>query len=406
MPAPPTPSYAGAHSADPAAAERLARDQPPKRTAEGEVSRAPAASGATGPGAAQEQNQYSADILRFPPDVGDSPKHIHWIKFTPCIQQMSKYQISVTNELSSADVNRAGGSGAGAKSPISTGAALTSGFAGGTLSAVIEAGKTALKGGTGAGTKAIGAGLKTFGASAAAGAALTQVDMTRKTRRSSAYICLYMPDTVLNSFTNDYDAVSLTEALGKAGLNAGVASSLATGAQKAVGVTTGAGGGGAVTEYAAKALERTKMFGEGAVDVALFSGGLAQNPQVELLFKNINNREFQFDFKFVPREPGEAITILNIIKTFRFHAAPEIPTAGQGRYFIPPSEFDIEFSIGGGWNPRLPKISTCVLQGVDVNYGSAGQWTAFQDGMPVEITMILKFKEVEILHKDLIAQGY
>jgi hypothetical protein len=62
--------------------------------------------------------------------------------------------------------------------------------------------------------------------------------------------------------------------------------------------------------------------------------------------------------------------------------------------------------VGSNPNTKLPKIATCVLQGIDVNYGSAGQWTAFQDGMPVEIAMQLRFKEVEIMHKELIRNGF
>ena len=62
--------------------------------------------------------------------------------------------------------------------------------------------------------------------------------------------------------------------------------------------------------------------------------------------------------------------------------------------------------VGERINPNLPKLATCVLQGIDVNYGSAGQWTAFEDGMPVEISMQLRFKEVEIMHKELIKQGF
>jgi hypothetical protein len=125
-----------------------------------------------------------------------------------------------------------------------------------------------------------------------------------------------------------------------------------------------------------------------------------------LLFKNIQNREFLFDFRLVPRNKKEAAAITDIIKKLRFFAAPEIPSNSSGRYFIPPSEFDIEFMVGQKRNPYLPRVSTCVLQGIDVNYSSAGQWTAFQDGMPVEISLQLRFKEVEILHKKLIDEGY
>ena len=98
----------------------------------------------------------------------------------------------------------------------------------------------------------------------------------------------------------------------------------------------------------------TGAFGGNIEKALLFSSGFAKNPQVELLFENIANREFLFDFKFVPRNPQEAKDIIKIIQTFRFFAAPEIPTTGKGRYFVPPSEFDIEFMVGSKINPNLP----------------------------------------------------
>jgi hypothetical protein len=77
-----------------------------------------------------------------------------------------------------------------------------------------------------------------------------------------------------------------------------------------------------------------------------------------------------------------------------------------GRYLIPPSEFDIEFQFNGQKNPNIPKIATCVLENIDINYTSSGTWTTFDDGLPVEIYLQLNFKEVEMITKDLIVQGY
>lgn len=396
-------------------------DDPRVRNAEvTSIAKVVSQAGTTGPQSRQETNRYKTDILRFPENIGERtiPKYLHWIKFTPCIQQKSSYQVQTSNELSVADTNRSGlkdangnqigtGYGAGAQSPISTSAAI----AGGTGLGILAGIKTAVTSNKNLieGTAEIAG--KFAGAEATA-ALVTQINLTRKTRRAANYICLYMPDTVNQQLVNDYDAVSLTGALGKSGLAAAVGSSIATGMQDIAGAfTTGQGGGGAggygsIVETAGQAAETGGNVGGGFTDLLLFSAGLAQNPQVELLFKNIQNREFQFDFKFVPKNPKEADTIRNIVQAFRFYAAPEIPEAGKGRYFIPPSEFDIQFMIGSDRNPNLPRISTCVLQGVDVNYGSAGQWTAFQDGMPVEISMQLRFKEVEIMHKGLIDKGY
>ena len=198
--------------------------------------------------------------------------------------------------------------------------------------------------------------------------------------------------------------------MGTAGLVLQAGGSLTQGAFDAAmkgdlsfGQTPGSAG---ASELAGALAEKTGVFGQGITDALLFSAGYAQNPQVELLFRTIQNREFLFDFKFAPRNKAEADEVIKIIQTFRFFAAPEIPSNGNGRYFIPPSEFDIQFMVGSERNTKLPKISTCVLQGIDVNYGSAGQWTAFQDGMPVEIAMQLRFKEVEIMHKELIRNGF
>lgn len=383
-----------------------------KRNAQPTITRA-----ATGTEKSLFKNPFQYDILKFPLNVGDVQRNLHWVKFTPCIQQKSEYQVKKEQRgglevMSFADTNRAGGEGAGSRNPFTgaEGAAVAAGLA--TLGAA-EAGFEALQQNSildMAKTAVVGTAKSTLGG-AASGLIVSAINLSRKTRRAASSICLYMPDTVTNQLVNDYDQVSLTEALGKAGLVGQAGGAIAQGTKDLVqGKSFGLGGGGTsmggLAEVGGVVAEKTGNFGGGITDVLLFSAGLALNPQVELLFKNIQNREFLFDYKFAPRNKKEADVIKEIIKKFRFFAAPEIPTNSNGRYFIPPSEFDIEFMVGQSRNTSLPRVSTCVLQGIDVNYGSAGQWTAFQDGMPVEISLQLRFKEVEIMHKKLIDEGY
>lgn len=374
----------------------------------------------TGQQSKAEGSSYEFNDLRFPLNVGHVEKHLHWIKFIPNVQNKSSYNVkkarnpSGNEVLSITDGNRMnmGGqlgsstdpiNGAAASGVLATGlglygaaSAAASALGSGDPSQVATAGIRAAAGGFG------GAVVGAF-----AGAIVGSIDLTRKTRRAAGSIALYMPDTVNQTVVNDYDQVSLTQALGTAGLvmQAGseVTKNLDIESLKNFGQTTGSA---ALSEVGGALAEKTGAFGQGITDVLLFSAGYAQNPQVELLFKTIQNREFLFDFKFVPRNKTEADTIIKIIQAFRFFAAPEIPTTGGGRYFIPPSEFDIQFMVGSNPNPNLPKLATCVLQGIDINYGSAGQWTAFKDGMPVEISMQLRFKEVEIMHKGLIKAGF
>lgn len=368
-----------------------------------------------GPQAKLSGNPYNTQDLRFPKEVAINPKNKHWIRFTPTIQQAGKYKVQTTNQMSVADTNRSSAFGFGGQ--IGSGADPLSGVAAGAGIAALGALEAGVTGNAGIvgdiarnvakGTKlglgaAIGQGLSAAGALVLTGAVVSGIDMTRKTRRAASYISLYMPDTINVTVVNDYDQLSLTQALGKAGLAAQSGAEIVGGELKAV----GGGAGPGTAEIGGFLAEKTGNFGAGVTDALLFSAGYAQNPQIELLFKSIQNREFLFDFKFVPKTQDEAVAIINIIKAFRFHAAPEIPTVGGGRYFVPPDEFDIQFMYGDSENPNIPKVSTCVLQGIDVNYASAGQWTTFANGMPVEIAMQLRFKEVEIMHKALVMKGY
>lgn len=368
-----------------------------------------------GPQAKLNGNPYNTQDLRFPKEVAINAQNRHWIRFTPTIQQAGTYKVQTTNQISFADTNRSskfgfgGQLGSGADPLSGVGAVAALGALG-----ILEAGVTGDTGvvgdivkdltrGTAASRgEAVGKTLGLAGSGLLTGLVVSGIDLTRKTRRAASYISLYMPDTVTLTVVNDYDQVSLTEALGKAGLAIQAGAEMIGGELKAV----GGGAGPGTSEIGGFLAEKTGNFGAGITDVLLFSAGYAQNPQIELLFKSIQNREFLFDFKFVPKTQDEAIAIINIIKAFRFHAAPEIPSVGGGRYFVPPDEFDIQFMYGSSINPNLPKISTCVLQGIDVNYASAGQWTTFKDGMPVEIALQLRFKEVEIMHKGLVAKGY
>ena len=94
--------------------------------------------------------------------------------------------------------------------------------------------------------------------------------------------------------------------------------------------------------------------------------------------------------------------IENIVTTFRYHAMPEIEGSDlSGRTMITPSTFDIEYFP----NTHLHKISTSVLQSVQVNYGG-DRPQFFVDDHPVETQLSLGFKELEIITKERIAKDF
>jgi hypothetical protein len=139
-------------------------------------------------------------------------------------------------------------------------------------------------------------------------------------------------------------------------------------------------------------------------DKIMGATGWAFNPQLLVLFRGIDFRTFQYDFYFSPRNTAEASTVREIVKAFRFHSHPEVNTAA-GIFYGAPSTFDIEFMHNGSINDKIQQVSTCALVGYDVDYAPYG-WSTYDDGMPIQTRLTLRFQEMEIIDKTKIQQGY
>ena len=143
--------------------------------------------------------------------------------------------------------------------------------------------------------------------------------------------------------------------------------------------------------------------------------GRATNPYMEVIFENVGLRTFTYNFTFQPKDQNERDDVQNIIKTFRFHMAPELQEQNM-RFMGIPSTFDIHYmyQTSNGidpleWrtakqNPFINKIATCVLKDCRVSYVDAAK--SFRDGSPTQITMTLSFKETEMITKEKINQGF
>lgn len=125
---------------------------------------------------------------------------------------------------------------------------------------------------------------------------------------------------------------------------------------------------------------------------------MALNPKKEVMFKGIGFRQFSFQYSFAPKNELESRTVNEIIETLRYYSLPEISPAKFFYFF--PSEFDISFMFGSKDNPNIPKITTCVLQRVGVNYSpNSGVWATLPNGAPVSIDLTLEFQELEIIDR-------
>ena len=110
-------------------------------------------------------------------------------------------------------------------------------------------------------------------------------------------------------------------------------------------------------------------------------------------------------FIFTPYSKQEADTVQSIIRQFKFHAAPRLATGSAGMFFVPPSTFTPKFFFNGRENTKVNKITESVIENIDVNYAPNG-FTTQSDGSPTQIMLTINFKEIELLTRDRIQQGY
>lgn len=228
--------------------------------------------------------------------------------------------------------------------------------------------------------------------------------LPRRTRRITQSIALYMPGTQLIYGTrNMYEEISMTALAGQivsgiASTTAGVIYGLKS---YMMGEDNPIGRG---MDAASGAGNIINSVGQ-AIGTGFQIAGAPINPRVEVLFANTQLRDFQFEFLMMPRNQQEAQTIREIVKTLRFHAAPEVVNGGFT--FVPPAEFDITFYHRGVENMQIPRINTCVLVECEVDYAPGiGVWQTHRDGSPVAVRLRLVFKEIEIVHKLRVLQGF
>lgn len=131
------------------------------------------------------------------------------------------------------------------------------------------------------------------------------------------------------------------------------------------------------------------------------------NPYLTMIFRGVDFRTFEFTFKLYPHSQEDTLTIYEMIKSFRKAALPPGSGAGGGPAFLGyPNEFTIEYIYNGERNPWLNRFKRCVIVGIDTDYTGSGMWSMTRDGFPAEITLNLRFSEIEIVLRDDVEEGY
>ena len=147
---------------------------------------------------------------------------------------------------------------------------------------------------------------------------------------------------------------------------------------------------------------------EGAMQVVEMQRGFIKTPRLELAFKGIPKRSFQYDFKMIPKSAEEAEEIQKIIKGFKKNMLPEM-VSGTANRLTMPNTFDIKYMYNNKENSYLHKISTCVLESMNVTYGGDRYKTFEANGNgapPVEVSISLAFKEMDLITREKANEGF
>ena len=223
-------------------------------------------------------------------------------------------------------------------------------------------------------------------------------------RKSVAAVSMFMPAQVATTYGANYtdtgigmfvgDALNIYDELKRKGMReADITKSLQ-------GVASGAG------NLAELAL--TNIVGSGVVpglsglrEARGITTGEIISERMELAFKGINKRQFQYTFKMIPKSAAEADEIKNIIHLFKRNMLPEM-TGGDasGRRMTIPNTFNIQYMYNGADNNFLHKIGECVLENFSVAYGGEKYATynpTANGAPPVETTITLAFKELDLV---------
>jgi hypothetical protein len=353
-----------------------------------------------------EKDPFRFSTLAYPRDVTQDMANGHYMLFYVNVQNKTKFKYKDVDNVTVGDskeyvVQSEGNPHQDAKTKIFTGT--------GANAAEVEYANRLVR--TGRGNKIMSDGVDLRRGRKATGGLAKSL---KSTTRITDSVAIYLPAVAKDDLSAEYSGVST----GLAGLAAaggidfvkamerndfeGASRELISGAKTIVGES--------LKTAAAEIVDMIPGV-EGSLDLFNKAFGQAENPYMEVIFKNLSLREFEYSFQFAPRSEDETHDVQAIIKLFRYHMAPELK-GNNHRYLTLPSTFDIHYMFQDSPTSTQPqensfysKIATCVLETVSVDY-SPGGVHSFADGAPTQINMTLNFKETELLTKDKINDGF
>lgn len=139
-----------------------------------------------------------------------------------------------------------------------------------------------------------------------------------------------------------------------------------------------------------------KAFSQGAgALVDQFIGGVP-NPRLALLYQGHGFRQFSFNWRLVPRNVKETVTLEKIITVIKHCMHPR----QQGLFFYFPMQCKTTIMVGNQ-TANFMKIKRSVVESFNVNYAPSGTPAFYSSTKrPVEIELQMTLKETELFTRD------
>jgi len=137
--------------------------------------------------------------------------------------------------------------------------------------------------------------------------------------------------------------------------------------------------------------------------------GQIVNPNMELLFKSVTLRSFNFEWDLIPRSDTESAAVWEIIKTLKVNMAPKRETASNapnggrpssGLFIKSPNVFRLKYMSGSDQHPFLHSFKPCALLQMGVNYTGNGSYATYYDKTPVHLKLSLAFQELNPIYAE------
>lgn len=235
---------------------------------------------------------------------------------------------------------------------------------------------------------------------------------TKKYKQMKQAICLYLPTDLQIKYGVNWEEADLAGTQAIAAITEGLGETIKKGGKALANLMKGDTSSTGAAASGKGAVDTAAAYGAGLVSqvpgVGQFlakTSGTTANPKKEQLFKNVDFRTFSFSYQFFPRDAEEAKAVQEIIYQFKLHMHPEYKDS-QHFLYIYPSEFDVAYYNNGKENMSIHRHTSCVLTDMSVNYGPQGIISTFEGGTPTQINMTLTFKELAILSKESIMDGF